>query len=652
MTASITGDDGELNRLRTRVALLEAALNEVTDHVAIVDQNRNVVFVNRAIQDSLGREVTHAGLDENLAQVETRDQSRAAPFAMADAFSQALRGTRTEQITTWMRVKQTGRDRYLVGDIRPLELNGQVAAAMVLSRDLTEQHEAEQLVAWEHERFELVARGSSSGIWDWNIKTNEVYLSDQYLALLGFEPHEAPLSYSTWSDALHPDDRDEVLKAVEAGLNGQQKYDLVYRLRTRRGDYRWFRASGAVKRDAAGLALRMAGSIIDVHEQRVAEEALRASEERFREFMNHSPTIQWIKDADGRFVYVNRTFEKHFQMRRADMIGKTDADFWPPEAAAQYVNNDRLVLQSGKTVELMEQSRDPDGTIRHWMVCKFLLHDSAGNRYTGGIGLDVTDQKLAEDELRRSREDLEQRVQERTHELAQSNVALRNEVADRLKAERVRNHLLSRLVTIEEDQRRRIARELHDEFGQLVVSLGMGLLRMREASLLGTTHSKELTKLQATVEQMGTAARHIAAEIRPTALDDHGLLAALENYTSLWAVNSRVVVDLEHFDVLPEQLSMPVATAVYRIVQEALTNVAKHARATRVGLVLRQVGQELSLIVEDNGIGMASSSESDLNNEQWGLRGIRERVEVLSGSFEVESAPGNGTTLFIKLPLN
>jgi PAS domain S-box-containing protein len=652
MATSVADCEAELSRLRTRVALLEAALNEINDHVAIVDLNRNFVFVNRAIQESLGREINAAGLDENLAQVETRDQSRAVPIAMADAFSQALSGTRTEQISTWMRDKQTGRDRYLVGDIRPLKINGQVQAAMVLSRDLTEQQAAEDRLAWERERFELVAQGSSSGIWDWNVATNETFLSDQYLALLGYQPHESSSAYSTWSDALHPDEREHVFKAIQDSFEERKKYDIVYRLRTKSGDYRWFRASGAVKRDVNGRVVRMAGTITDIHEQRLAEEALRASEERFREFMNHSPTIQWIKDADGRFVYVNRTFEKHFQMLSADMIGKTDADFWSPEAAAQYVNNDRLVLQGGKTVELMEQSRDPDGTIRHWMVCKFLLHDSAGNPYTGGIGLDVTAQKLTEEELRRSREKLEQRVQERTHELAQSNVALRNEIADRLKAERTRNQLLSTLVTIEEDQRRRISRELHDEFGQLVVGLGMGLLRLREASPLGTTPCYDITKLQAIVEQMGTAARHIAAEIRPTALDDHGLLAALENYTSQWAVNSDIVVDLEHFDVSPEQLSVPVATAVYRIVQEALTNVAKHARATRVGLVLRQVDQVLSLIVEDNGIGMASGSESDVNDDQWGLRGIHERVEVLGGSFEVESAPGNGTTLFIKLPLN
>ncbi|MBL8825988.1 MAG: PAS domain-containing protein [Planctomycetaceae bacterium] len=651
MTSEVTTCEAELNRLRARVALLEAALNEIGDHVAIVDPERRLVFANQAIENSLGREIERTGIDENLALVETRDETRTAPFAMADAFTQALGGERTPQISTWMRDRLTGRNRFLVGDIRPLVIAGQLQAAMALARDVTEEHQAQTAIAWERDRFELVVQGSSSGIWDWNITTNETYFSERYLSLLGYGPHDEPLTFDTWRKALHPYDRARVLDLVEASHNGQREYDLAYRLMTKCGEYRWFRASGATEFNAEGRAVRMAGSITDVHEQRLAEDALRSSEDRFRAFMDHSPSIQWIKDAAGRYVYVNRTFEKHYQLFDRDILGKTDAELWSPEIATQYADNDKAVLRTGQAVEMIENSCDPDGTIRYWKVCKFLLLDTAGDRYTGGIGLDVTDHKLAEDQLRRSREELEQRVEERTHELAESNLALRQEIADRMQAELVRNQLLTKVVTLEEDQRRRIARELHDEFGQLLIGLGMGLSRLREAWPLDEKHAFEITKLQAIVEQMGDSARHLAAEIRPMALDDHGLLAALENYTSHWTLHTDIVVDMEVTDFSPEHLTVPMTTAIYRIAQEGLTNVAKHARATRVGLILRQSPRELSLIIEDNGIGFSPAMETKLTGTRWGLRGIRERVDVLDGSFEIESSAGNGTTLFIKLPL-
>jgi signal transduction histidine kinase len=212
-------------------------------------------------------------------------------------------------------------------------------------------------------------------------------------------------------------------------------------------------------------------------------------------------------------------------------------------------------------------------------------------------------------------------------------------------SERVQRDALRRVVQTQELERKRLARELHDETGQALTSVLLGLRALEEAK-----DEAELREAAAHVRQLVVDTlqdvRRLAVELRPKALDDFGLVPALERLTQTFSEQTGIRTELEA-RVGDERLPGEVETTLYRTVQEALTNVVKHARATRVSVVVTRKGGGVSAVIEDDGVGMA---ESRGGNSGIGLLGMRERVALVGGRLEVESAPGAGTTLVIEVP--
>ncbi len=153
--------------------------------------------------------------------------------------------------------------------------------------------------------------------------------------------------------------------------------------------------------------------------------------------------------------------------------------------------------------------------------------------------------------------------------------------------------------------------------------------------------------------QLGQEVRILAVQLRPSALDDLGLLTTLENYVERWSAQALVAVDFQHIGLDTMQLPLAVETTLYRLVQEALTNVLKHAQASNVSIIIERRAAEVSLIVEDDGVGfdMAVAQRNHDSERGLGLIGMKERVGHLDGTFVIEAAPDSGTTVFIRLPL-
>jgi signal transduction histidine kinase len=266
------------------------------------------------------------------------------------------------------------------------------------------------------------------------------------------------------------------------------------------------------------------------------------------------------------------------------------------------------------------------------------------------IARDLTESKRAEEGLRRAHEELEQRIEERTSALAQANEALRVENAERRQVERSRLQLLRQLVRTQEDERRRIAREIHDHLGQQSTALRLNLEALKEQCLAYEELCEPIAQTQTIAARLDADVDFLAWELRPASIDDLGLAAALANFVKDWAKHFEIPADYHTSGMDKERLAPETEINLYRIAQEALNNTYKHAHAKRVDVLLERRDHHAVLIVEDDGTGF-NFEEATAVHEGLGLLGMRERAALVGGSVEIESAPGEGTTVFARVPV-
>lgn len=218
---------------------------------------------------------------------------------------------------------------------------------------------------------------------------------------------------------------------------------------------------------------------------------------------------------------------------------------------------------------------------------------------------------------------------------------------ERRRDRRARRRLLRRVVTAQEEERRRIARELHDHVGQQIATLALGL-RVVEREVRGAGARRRLAELGALCGGMSKSLHDMALELRPTALDDFGLRSALDTLVATWSARTGVRATLDCDCEPGERFPPAVETAAYRVVQEALTNVARHAAASRVAVTLVRAGAHLFGVVDDDGVGFDASSRRV--GDRLGLLGMYERAAELGGALDVASAPACGTVVLFRLP--
>ena len=262
--------------------------------------------------------------------------------------------------------------------------------------------------------------------------------------------------------------------------------------------------------------------------------------------------------------------------------------------------------------------------------------------------------KQAEAALQQERDSLEEKVGARTADLSALNRLLQAEIVQRQTAEEANRQVLRRLSEAQETERGRISRELHDRLGQDLTALKLGLENLRRQGPLAAAAGKELAKLDKLVEGLMLDVHRLAWELRPQVLDDLGLNLALRRLADDWSQTTGVPVDLHTGDDLDtHRLPPEFETTLYRVAQEALTNVARHAKAKRVSVLLERRPGYVSLIVEDDGRGYDAQgvTSAPAGPGKLGLLGMQERVRLAGGTLAIESSPGAGATVFARLPL-
>jgi PAS domain S-box-containing protein len=353
-------------------------------------------------------------------------------------------------------------------------------------------------------------------------------------------------------------------------------------------------------------------------------------------------------DLRGDIIETNSKLCEMLGYAREELLRLNVVDLIPPEdLAAAPIKFDRL--RAGETVLAERRLLRKDGTLLPVEISGRMI----SNGVLQSIIRDVSERKRAEEALRGAYADLERRVEERTAELASANETLRAENAERLRAEEERRELLRRLVTAQEEERRRISQELHDQMGQQLAALMMGLKTLNAESHGRQSALSTLRQLQGLTDQLSREVHTLAWGLRPPALDDLGLRTALYNYVEEWAERSRVEVDFHSSGFEDGRLPFAHETALYRIAQEALTNILKHSGADRVSVIIERRADHVLAVVEDNGRGfdVEALAAPTARGRKLGLLGMRERAELLGGTLNVESTPGIGTSIFVRIPV-
>lgn len=351
-----------------------------------------------------------------------------------------------------------------------------------------------------------------------------------------------------------------------------------------------------------------------------SEQALRHSEERYHRLVDGIQDYAvFMLDPDGRVASWNTGAERAMGYRAEEIVGEPLARFYPPEAGERGVP--QLSLNAAATEGRHEEEGwrvRKDGS-RFWanIVLAGLRSEEGGLRGFSLVMRDVTERKLAEQQLRESREQL--------HALS--------------------SHLLS----VREEERAAVAREIHDEFGQALTGLKMDLAwltaRLPPGQQATQNKAKDMSKL---IDSTVQSVRRIAMKLRPSLLDDLGILAALEWYAHDFQARTGIQCKLTS-RVQDLELDRERATTVFRIFQESLTNVARHANATRVTAKLNVLGGDVVLEIRDNGRGITDRELA--NPKSFGLLGMRERAYLAGGEVQLKGHQGKGTTISVRIPV-
>jgi len=396
----------------------------------------------------------------------------------------------------------------------------------------------------------------------------------------------------------------------------------------------------------------------DITDKARTDEALKESEERFRTVFEEGPLGMAIITLDHRFSKVNSKF--------CEMLGYTEEELssldfssvtkWDESGHAALIW-DRILANEIPFLNIENTYITKTGEVIWGQSTLSVIRNNRGTPLYGLIIVEnITRRKRVEQELDGYREHLEVLVQNRTSELAQLNEQLRWEIAQRKtveealrKGQEELHTLAAKLSESEEIEKRRLALELHDRVGQNLSALNISLNILKNLLPLNSDPMcrERIRDSLALVRETSQSIRDVMSDLRPPVLDDYGLAAALRWYADIFRSRTSldITVQAEGFSA---RLPLHVETAFFRIFQESLSNVARHAKATSVSVNLEELKSGVRMSVQDNGIGFDMTAEHNHDGQpRWGLMGMRERAQGIGGKLRIKSRPGKGTRVVV-----
>jgi len=350
-------------------------------------------------------------------------------------------------------------------------------------------------------------------------------------------------------------------------------------------------------------------------ERKQAEESLRENEAWLKTLTEAIPQLVWTAWPDGSREYVNQQAIDYFERSFEELIGWGWTDGTHPDDVTLYLERWAQAQEHGAPFEIEIRLRRASDNAYRWFIGRALPYKDHSGRIVKWFGT-CTD------------------------------------ITERKQAELLKSEFINRVLSAQEEERARIARELHDETGQALTYLLVGLKTL--SNLKSVQQMKErVEELRASTFHTLEEVQRLAVGLHPRILDDLGLRATMEMYCAEYAKKYGVGVELDSRELGVNRLSTKIETSFYRILQEAFTNIAKHASAQKVTVLLRRDGSVIKMIIEDDGCGFTidHTKGDDIRNRGLGLHGMRERVSLLGGTIRFDSSPGTGTSVSVEIPI-
>lgn len=398
-------------------------------------------------------------------------------------------------------------------------------------------------------------------------------------------------------------------------------------------------------------------NIRDITTRRIAEKDLQRSQKLFHTIARVSPVGLFIASSDGRFEYINECWSEITGLSIGEVLGEEWVRALNPADMNNVLDRWRKTVQLDLPFEEELSFHQPDGTEK-WIEVRAIAERglyAERLRYVGTFN-DITERKYFERKLQKAYDELEIRVVERTGQLVVSNTLLEQEIDNRriveekLKESQERlRHLTKHLQQIREQERAFLARELHDEFGQILTGLKMDIrwIQRRLSDDIAAA-TERLNSMLMIIDKAIILVQRISMSLRPPVLDDFGIDEVIELVLRDFRNRTNIQYEFIH-SLYHTSLGTEMSTEIFRILQEALTNIVRHAKAKSVTVVLKSTGESLCLEIRDDGRGIKKSEISKPSS--IGLTGMRERVYALEGSIEIHGVRGKGTTISMSIPL-
>ncbi len=515
-------------------------------------------------------------------------------------------------------VLDSGDERWVSGYGRVVETDasGEPTRVSGVMQDITERKQAEAALRNSEVRLAAIFAEAAVGLSEIGLDGRFIRVNPELCRIVGRSREE--LLQLSVLDVTHPDDTPQSTLALQQVMTSGQPVSLDKRYLCPDGTVVWANSSLSPLKNESGKIQPFLAVTVDLTQRLQTEASLRASEERLCFLVEGTRDYaMFLMDAQRRIFHWNTGAENLFGWSRAEAIGQSGDMIFTPE--------DRAKGDPDKEAE--EAAREGSAPNIRWHIRKdgsrfWSDGINTGLRNEAGellgyakIMRDATREKEADEalqrahaELERAHAELEQRVLERTAEL-------QNEILQRKAVEQAREQLLHRLVNAQEEERLRISRELHDQMGQQLTALLMGLNALPEIEEVGLrppSHSDQVQLLQSIASTLMQQMHDLAWQLRPTALDTFGLEPALQEHLQQWSKQSGVESDLLCQGMSKEsRLPEAIETALYRVVQESLTNVQRHAQAQPVSVLVKCQGDAVSLLIEDDGRGFDTTQNTN-----------------------------------------